>query len=102
MDRPKERRLKEAIDASTHVRKFTDKEMEQIREEHAEYRSYNYIMNKWGITSKGTMHHILNHNYVTEVKEEEEEDHHTIIKTVKELWEKFKWFFEKMFMFMRV
>lgn len=99
MDRPEERRFKESIDASTHLRKFTDREVRQIRRDHALHRSYAYVMNKWEITSKGTLHYILNNNYVTVVKGEEEKDH-PIIKAIKDMWENFKWCFEKIFMYM--
>jgi len=62
MDKPRVIRKAISINASTHVRKFTDNEMEQIRQEHT---SYHKTMTKWGITSKGTLHHILHNGYVT-------------------------------------
>lgn len=85
MDRPEDRRFKESVDASTHLRKFTDREIEEIRKDHALLRSYKMVMEKWEITSKGTLHYILNNNYVTKVKEE-----HPMIKRLKTFWKKIK------------
>lgn len=92
MDRPEERRFKESVDASTHLRKFTDREIRQIRRDHALHRSYAYVMNKWEITSKGTLWYVLNNKYVTVVEEEEDRPIiKIIIKSIKELWDKIYW-----------
>ena len=47
------------------IRKFTDKEVEEIREDYKLLRSYKKIMELWNINSKGTLHYILNNNYIT-------------------------------------
>ena len=65
MDIPKEIRMKKAIKASKKIRKFTDEEIEEIRKDYSRLKSYKKVMEKWGITSKGTMNYILNNNYVT-------------------------------------
>lgn len=52
-----------AISAATYARRFTDSEVEEIRQFHN--GSYKETMDYFGITSKGTLHHILNHKYVT-------------------------------------
>lgn len=54
-----------AITASTHIRKFTDVEMEEIRQFHN--GSYKETMTKFNISSKGTLHRILNTKYQTKV-----------------------------------
>ena len=58
---PADRRHKSMVAAKAQ-RRFTDSEIRVIREEH---HSYKETMEKWGITSKGTLHHILNHEYLT-------------------------------------
>lgn len=65
LDKPVESRLKYAINASERIRKFTDTEMEEIRLYRKNGATYNEIMNKFTISSKGTLHHILNNDYVT-------------------------------------
>lgn len=62
-DIPKDLRLKKAIHTSKHIRKFTDDEVAQIRKFHK--GSYKETMDRFNITSKGTLHHILTHKYVT-------------------------------------
>ena len=64
MDKPKEVRKRVAINAASHNRKFYNEEVEEIRNFHN--GSYKETMETFGITSKGTLHHILNNNYVTE------------------------------------
>lgn len=63
LDNPVSNRVKYSINASTKIRKFTDKEMEQIRKFHR--GSYKETMGAFNITSKGTLHYILNTKYVT-------------------------------------
>lgn len=67
MDKTKEARIKQAIMASTHIRKFPDVEMERIRAKRSEGATYKDLMTEFNISSKGTLHHILNNNYVTKV-----------------------------------
>jgi hypothetical protein len=54
-----------AIAASTHIRKFTDAEMDNIRRFHN--GSYKETMEYFNISSKGILHRILNTEYETKV-----------------------------------
>jgi len=65
LDKPKEMLKRDAINASTKVRKFTDLEMEEIRKFHR--GSYKETMEEFDISSKGTLHYILNTKYQTKV-----------------------------------
>jgi len=65
MDKPKEVRTKCAIIASSKKRIFTDEEMSKIRCDHQRCGSYKRVMDKWNISSKGSLHYILNKEYVT-------------------------------------
>lgn len=65
MDIPKEQRLNISINAARKNRRFNDNDMMNIRMDHEKLKSYKKVMNKWGITSKGTLHYILNTKYVT-------------------------------------
>ena len=67
-DRPTESRLSHSIIASTYKRKFSDIEMSHIKKYHSKVRSYKQTMERFEITSKGTLHYILNTNYQTKVK----------------------------------
>jgi hypothetical protein len=58
---PADRRYKSLVAAKAQ-RRFSDSEIRKIR---AEHHSYKETMEKWGISSKGTLHHILNHEYST-------------------------------------
>jgi hypothetical protein len=64
LDIPQEIRLTRSINASTANRKFTDLEMEEIRRFHT---SYKETMERFDISSKGTLHYILNTKYQTNV-----------------------------------
>ena len=61
-DKDKKVRTKASIQASTKIRKFTDEEIEEIRRTHTSYKD---SMERWGISSKGTLWYILNNKYVT-------------------------------------
>ena len=50
MDRPKEERVNHAIRAASHLRKFTDKEIADMRIDRANGATYKDIMEKYGIT----------------------------------------------------
>lgn len=63
LDKPKDELKRCAINASTKIRKFTDKEMEKIRCFHR--GSYKETMEEFDISSKGTLHYILNTKYQT-------------------------------------
>jgi hypothetical protein len=65
LDKSPEIRMKVAINASAAGRKFSDSKMREVKEYHAKYKSYAEVMEKFNISSKGTLHYILNHNYVT-------------------------------------
>lgn len=68
MDKKASDREKHSINASNKIRRFTDKEMELIREDYETMKSYKDVMALWGISSKGTLHYILNNKYVTTKK----------------------------------
>ena len=65
-DCPEEDRIERAKNASSHIRKFSNAEVEEIRRTHAGIRSYKQVMEIFDISSKGTLHHILNNDYQTE------------------------------------
>lgn len=65
MDRLPADRIAQAVYAANHIRKFSDLEMQDIREYHREVKSYKKTMEKFGISSKSTTHRILNVDYVT-------------------------------------
>ena len=45
------------------LRKFSRTELEEIRAYHSKVRSYKKTMEKFGITSKGSLHYMLNADY---------------------------------------
>lgn len=57
MDIPKEERIKKAFIATSHVRKY---DKEEVRGFYDKCRSYKKTMAKFNISSKGTLHFILN------------------------------------------
>jgi hypothetical protein len=65
LDRSPEERLNHAIKASSSIRKFTNEKVNQIKLDHSNGLGYKALMEKYGITSKGTLHYILTHEYVT-------------------------------------
>ncbi len=65
MDKSEEVRRKWAINASKHIRKFDDVIMLEIKSMYEDTKSYKKVMQKYKISSKGTLHHILNNEYVT-------------------------------------
>ena len=67
MDIPEEDRVKHAILASKHIRKFSDEVVAEIKEKHKNGVSYNKLMKEYGISSKGTMSYIINNKYKTSV-----------------------------------
>lgn len=66
-DKPKEQRTHMAIVAATNLRKFSDSEIDEIRAMHLGVKSYKRVMEEFGISSKGTLHRILNKEYITSV-----------------------------------
>ena len=65
MDRPAGQRLEHSIKAATIIRRFTDKEIVIIKKFHK--GSYKETMDRFNISSKGTLHYILNTQYQTTV-----------------------------------
>lgn len=65
LDRTPADRLVHSINAAKNKRKLTDTEIAEARRLRKEGWTYFRLMEKFGITSKGTMHHILNNNYKT-------------------------------------
>jgi len=69
MDKCPKVRMKAAITASNKIRKFTDLEMEEIRQyKKNNMAGYKDVMEEFNISSKGTLHYILHNNYVTTKK----------------------------------
>lgn len=60
LDKPAAVRKRVAINASSKRRKYTDEEVAKIREYHSV--SYKDTMDKFNISSKGTLHYILNNS----------------------------------------
>jgi hypothetical protein len=65
LDRDPKERLKHAIKASSSIRKFTNDEIKQIKADYSKGLGYKALMQKYSISSKGTLHYILNNDYVT-------------------------------------
>jgi hypothetical protein len=65
MDRLPEDRLEHALKASGNMRKYTDSQIEEIKLFYSNDKSYKNTMEKFGITSKGSLHFILNNTYIT-------------------------------------
>lgn len=57
MDIPEHIRIAKALHATSFVKKYDEKE---VKEFHSKEKSYKKTMEKFNITSKGTLHHILN------------------------------------------
>ena len=64
-DIPKNVRNSRAINAANKIRRFTDEMIKKLRKEYNSLRSYKKIMESWNISSKGSLHYMLNNNYVT-------------------------------------
>lgn len=60
MDMPREQLLALSINASSYVTKYSKSDVRDIKEYHNESRSYINTMKHFGISSKGTLHFILN------------------------------------------
>ena len=65
MDKTVETRMRCAIAASNKIRRFTDMEMDEIKSFHKEFGSYKKTMERFNISSKGTLHNMLNVKYQT-------------------------------------
>ena len=65
LDRDPSQRLNHAIKASSCMRKYTQDQVTQIKAEHSNGLGYKALMEKFNISSKGTLHYILNNEYVT-------------------------------------
>jgi len=67
MDKDPETRMRVSIKAASKLRKFTDKQVEEIRKKHNSGWSYKRLMEYYDISSKGTMSHIINNKYKTKI-----------------------------------
>lgn len=67
MDIKEDVRLKASVKASEKLRKFTDLEMDVIRSDKSLGYTYKELMLKYNISSKGTLHYILNTTYKTKI-----------------------------------
>ena len=67
LDIPVSKRISLATNAAKHLRKFGDSEIDKIRNEHNKGLSYNKLMEKYNITSKGTMSYLINHKYLSKI-----------------------------------
>ena len=65
LDRKPGDRLQHAIKASRSIKRFTNEEINCIKQEHSSGMGYKALMEKFQISSKGTLHFILNNEYVT-------------------------------------
>ena len=66
LDIPKDKRIAKSIHASSKNRKFTDAQVQAIKDDSKIHGlSYNEIMVKWDIHSKGTLSYLVNNDYVT-------------------------------------
>lgn len=61
MDIPKEQRLKQALHATSFVRKYNK---DEVIEFHKKSKSYKKTMERFNISSKGTLHFILNNRKI--------------------------------------
>ena len=70
MDMPEKQRVERArkgmIAAAKVCRKWSNIELAFIRKRYSEIRSYKIVMEEFNITSKGTLHYILNNEYFIE------------------------------------
>ena len=65
MDMLYEKRLEMALNATKHIRKYTDEIIINIKTDHLNGLSYKELMQKYNISSKGTINYILKHKYKT-------------------------------------
>ncbi len=67
MDMPREQRVARArkgvLAGSKARRRWSDEEILAIRKRHEETSSYSVVMKEFGITSKGSLHYIINNVY---------------------------------------
>lgn len=64
MDRDSEERKMASLPAAAKNRKFSNKEIAEIKSFYEECRSYKEVKNKFGISSSGSLHYMLNSKYV--------------------------------------
>lgn len=60
MDMAKDERIRLSVNASSYMSKYKEKDVKEIREYHDKTKSYKKTMEKFGISSKGTLFFILN------------------------------------------
>lgn len=63
-DQRKKRSVNGIIACSRATRRWTNREIEQIRKRHQEVRSYSIVMKEFNISSKGALHYILHNDYL--------------------------------------
>lgn len=56
----KDERIRLSVNASSYMSKYKEKDVKEIREYHNKTKSYKKTMEKFGISSKGTLFFILN------------------------------------------
>lgn len=65
MDIPKEKRIERARNAARMLpKRYSRDKVAMIKADHASGMSYNKLMKKYGISSKGTISYICNHEYM--------------------------------------
>lgn len=64
-DKTSETRMRVALTATKAIRKFSDDEMVEIKDFYKKVKSYKKVMEKYNISSKGTLHYMLNKEYVS-------------------------------------
>ncbi len=64
-DRDPKERLYHSIKASTHLRKFSDETIQEIKDRRGNGATYKELMEGFGITSKGSLHYMIHTDYVT-------------------------------------
>ena len=65
-DVPQKVRMQKSVAASSKLRKFTNKQVLEIKSFHQKTNSYKKTMEKFDIKAKSTLWEILNRDYVTE------------------------------------
>lgn len=67
MDRCPIKRQEHSLKAAIHLRRFNDEQVKEIRDFHKSCESYKKTKERFGISSSGTLHSILNNAYKTKL-----------------------------------
>lgn len=62
MDKPEETRIRSAIIASDSIKKYSDEVVKIIQTERSNGSTYNELMKRYSISSKGTLNYLLKRN----------------------------------------